>query len=61
MVLRHMGTHGSIHGDALVVTLLVVCVDTVPHVVTSIAVVGIGDVMGGVNDLSTTVGVSEQL
>lgn len=61
MVLRHMGTHGSIHVDALVVSLLVVCVDTVPHVVTSITVVGIGDMMGRVNDLRTTVGMFEQL
>lgn len=61
MVLGHVGTHGSIHGDVLVVALLVVRIDTVPHVVTSITIVGIGDMMGRVHDLRTAVGMFEQL
>lgn len=59
MVLGNVSVHGSIHGDALVMSLLVVCVNTVPHAVTPIATVRIADVMRCVHDLCTTVGVFE--
>ena len=39
MVLGHMRVHGSVHRSVVVVSLLVVCVGTVPHVVASIAIV----------------------
>ena len=39
VVLGHMGVHGSVHRSVVVVSLLVVGVDTVPHVVTPIAIV----------------------
>ena len=39
VVLGHMSVHGSVHRNVVVVSLLVVGVDTVPHVVTPIATV----------------------
>ena len=57
VVLGYMSIHGSIHRSVLV-TLVVVCADAVPHVVTPIAVVEVG---GRVHDLCATVGLFEQL
>lgn len=45
----------------MVMRLLVVRVDSVPHVVTPIAIVRVDDVMGRVHDLRATVGMFEQL
>ena len=59
MVLGQMRVHGSVHRSVVVVSLLVVRVDTVPHVVPSIAVVWVSDVMGRVHNLRATVGVFE--
>jgi hypothetical protein len=60
VVLRYVGIHGSIDRDDLVMTLLIVSVNTVPHAITPIATVRVADVMGRVHDLCTTVGVFEQ-
>jgi hypothetical protein len=43
------------------VALVVVWADTVPHVVTPIAIVRVDHVVGRVHDLGATVGVFEQL
>ena len=60
VVLGYMSVHGSVHRNVLVVSLLVVRVDTVRHVVTSIAVVRVGNVVGRrVHDPRTTVGLFE--
>jgi len=61
VVLGHMSIHGSVHRGVLVGSVLVVRVDTIPHVVTPIAVVRVGDVMGRVHNLRAAVGVFEQL
>jgi hypothetical protein len=55
-----MSVHGSVHRSVLV-TLVVACADTVPHVVTPITVVRVGDVMRRIHDLGVTVRVFEQL
>jgi len=57
VVLGHVGVQGAI----VLVALVVVRVDTAPHVVTPIAVVRTDDGMGRVHDLRATVGVFEQL
>jgi len=60
VVLGHMNVHGSIHRSVLV-TLVVVWADAVPHVVTPIAVVRVDEVGGRVHDLGATVRLLKQL
>ena len=61
VILGHMSVHGSVYRNVVVVSLLVVGVDIVPHVVTPIATVRVDDVMGRVHNLRATVGMLEQL
>lgn len=51
MVVRYVSIHGSIYGDVLVMILLAVCVNAVPHAITTIATVRVADMMRRVNDL----------